>query len=315
MWGIRHWRASLNVHGQQPSLTQTGHSGAVCFFLSSAFLTRRAAGRAILLPWVFSAFSSVFLWRLSQESSPGAVGGTPFLALFRCPRFSLGAPGGGPPVPRRAVCSHMPCSDIRLGVPLSSSSETHPGGCWRVAGRTEEGTCPPRRALCVALTAAAAAARTGAASPAAPSVCTGCFPALGLGVRARWARSCPHVQWAPDGVLPLRSAGSGAVQAGRGLMPALPRASCHRVPDVAHLLGVLVCLFSDCSEVLFLRALSTSFRAFSAHLFLIFQLGCGHFLPCLRVLCDGGVRLGPRCLLQALRRVLVDAGSGCVCLL
>ena len=135
-------------------------------------------------------------------------------------------------------------SDIRLGVPLSSSSETHPGGCWRVAGRTEEGTCPLRRALCVcvALTAAAAAAHTGAAPPAGPSMCTGCFPALGLGVRAGRARSCPHVQWAPGGMLPLRSAGSGAVQAGRGLMPALPRASCHRVPDAAHLLGVLVCL-------------------------------------------------------------------------
>ena len=46
VWRIRRWPARLNVRGQQPSLAQTGRSGAVsrrrCFFLPSALLARRA---------------------------------------------------------------------------------------------------------------------------------------------------------------------------------------------------------------------------------------------------------------------------------
>lgn len=221
VWHIRRWPASLNVRGQQPSLAQTSRSGAVsrrrCFFLPSRF------SRGVLQEGPFSCLRA-FLGTAAGALTCCCRHPFPSTVSFDAPD-SVRGPLEEDPLRPVARCAPM-CpaqSDIQLGVPLSSSSETHPGGCWRVAGRTEEGTCPLRRALCVcvALTAAAAAAHTGAAPPAGPSIpCSGpggpCgagseLPARAVGPRwhaafeERWLGRRPGRAWAharpPESVL------------------------------------------------------------------------------------------------------------------
>lgn len=108
--------------------------------------------------------------------------------LFRCPRFNPGAPGRGPPAPVAPWAPVRPAqSDMQLGV-LSSRSETRPGGCGGVAGRTEAGACVRVQ------TPQCRGRLPWRCTPCCPlPVSTGRSPALGLGVHVGWAQSCRTV--------------------------------------------------------------------------------------------------------------------------